>query len=149
VIRYVSAAAMLGVGWFVVLLVPKTTREFLLQDAARNLAFLAIASVIIAVAFRKFIAAAETFGGDLVRALILPYAGTVVYLSLVAGAIWTEQLLFGGLANLHDTLSLYAMGLVAAILACLVVVPYGLLCQYVMRSAAERGGGASSLGWPG
>jgi hypothetical protein len=62
----------------------------------------------------------------------------LIYLSVVTAWIWIRQLLFGGLANLHDTLSLYAMGLTAALLACFVVVPFGLACQYVMSAAAER-----------
>jgi hypothetical protein len=138
VLKYASAAALLGAGWFVVLLLPTTTRGWLLEEAPRNLALLVVASVVVALAFRRFIAGADTFGSQLARAVILPYVGCLVYLGLVAAWIWVEDLLFGGLANLHDTLSLFVMGLTAAALSFLVVVPYGLLCQYVMSAAANR-----------
>jgi hypothetical protein len=89
--------------------------------------------------FRRFIAGAAGFGGHLLRAAVIPYAGCVVYLSLWNGALWAEQLLHGGLANLHDTISSYAMGLLTALFHFYVVVPYGLVCQYAMHGRAEPG----------
>jgi hypothetical protein len=136
-LRYCAVAGGLGLGWFVVLLVPSITRGWLLENVWQNLACLAGASVIVAVWCRRFIAAAETLSDHVVRGAALPYLGCVVFLSLWAASFWARTLLFGGLANVHDTLSLYVMGLTAAAISFLVVIPYGLLCQYVMHSAVQ------------
>jgi hypothetical protein len=32
----------------------------------------------------------------------------------------------------------YVMGMLAAVVCCLVVIPYGLLCQYVMSCVSSR-----------
>lgn len=135
-IRYCSAAAALGAGWFLVLLIPGMTREFLLGNVLQNLVCLIVASVIVAIACREFIDRAETWGAHLVRATVIPYFGCVIFLSLYAAMLWARSLLYGGLANLHDTVSLYVMGLIAATLSFFVVIPYGLLCQYVMSSVS-------------
>jgi hypothetical protein len=131
-------AGTLGGGWFVVLLLPSITREWLLNDAFRNLFCLVLASVIVALLCREFISRASTFGEHLIRAALVPYAGCFVYLTLWAAMLWIRSLLFGGLANFHDTISLYAMGFVASVISCFVVVPYGLFCQYIMNSISNR-----------
>jgi hypothetical protein len=136
-LKYCAAAAALGIGWFVVLLLPPLTREWLLADILQNLGCLLAASVIIAVMARKFISSADTFGKDLVRATVVPYLGCLVYLSLSAALLWIRTFLYGGLANVHDTLSLYVMGLTAAGVSFFVVIPYGLLCQYVMKTISR------------
>lgn len=136
-LRYCSTAGALGIGWFVVLLLPGTTREWLLAATWRNLGCLVVASVLVAVACRRFIAQAETLGDHLVRAVVIPYLGCVVFLSLAAALMWAPTVLYGGLANLHDTVSLYVMGLTATTFSFYVVVPYGLFCQYVMSSEAQ------------
>lgn len=134
--RYGRTAAVLGVGWYLVLLIPGVTREWLLGDVPQNLVCLVIASVFVAVACRRFIGEADSLGADVVRAIALPYLGAVVFLSLTAAILWRRSVMIGGLANLHDTVSLYVMGLVATTLSFYVVVPYGLLCQYVMRAVS-------------
>ena len=87
--------------------------------------------------FRRFIGRADTLWDYLVRATVIPYLGTFVFLSLWTALLWTRSLLYGGLANLHDTLSLYLMGMIAVTVSFFVVIPYGLLCQYVMNSVAH------------
>jgi len=136
-LKYCAAAAALGIGWFVVLLIPAVTREWLLADVFQNLGCLVVTSIIVALAARKFISSADTFGEHLVRATVIPYLGSLVYLSLSAGLIWLNTFLYGGLANLHDTLSLYVMGLSAAAVSFFVVIPFGLLCQYAMSSVSN------------
>jgi hypothetical protein len=136
VLRYFVTAALLGAGWFVVLLLPGVTRGFLLEQPMQSIGFLVVASLVTAAVFARFIASASSFASHLVRAVVLPYAGCLVYLTLMAAAIWVRSLLTGGLANLHDTLSLYAMGFTAATVSFYVVVPYALLCQFVMHRAA-------------
>jgi hypothetical protein len=132
--RYWSTAAALGVGWFLVLLIPRITREWLLAEILQNLVCLVVASVVVAVVCRGFIRRADTLGAHLVRAAVIPYVGCIVFLSLCAVTIWARSFWNGGLANLHDTLSLYVMGLTATTVSVFVVIPYGLLCQYVMNS---------------
>jgi hypothetical protein len=105
-LKYCTAAAALGIGWFVVLLLPTVTREWLLGDTFQNLGCLVVASVIVALMCRKFIRSADTFGNHLLRAAVVPYLGRFVYLSLWIGLLWTRSFLYGGLANVHDTLSL-------------------------------------------
>jgi hypothetical protein len=134
--RYCSTAAALGGGWFLVLLIPRITREWLLANVLQNLACLVVASVIVAVACRGFIDRADTWGAHLVRAMVIPYFGCIIFLSLSAAILWARSILYGGLANLHDTVSLYVMGLTATTVSLFVVIPYGLLCQYVMNSVS-------------
>ena len=119
-----------------ILLIPRITREWLLADIPANLGCLIVASVIVALACRRFIEMADTPGAHIVRAAVIPYVGCIVFLSLWAARLWTRSFLFGGLANLHDTVSLYLMGLTATTISLFVVVPYGLLCQYVMNSVS-------------
>jgi hypothetical protein len=134
--RYCFTAAALGVGWFLVLLVPRITREWLVANILQNLGCLMVASIIVAVACRRFILRADTLGAHLIRATVMPYFGCIVFLSLTAAILWVRSFLFGGLANLHDTVSLYVMGLTATTVSLFVVIPYGLLCQYVMNSVS-------------
>jgi hypothetical protein len=110
------------------------TREWLLAEIWQSLGCLVVSSVLVAVVFRGFIGRAATLWDHLLRAVVIPYLGCFLFLSLWAALLWTRTMLYGGLANLHDTLSLYAMGMVAVALSFFVVIPYGLLCQYVMHS---------------
>jgi hypothetical protein len=142
-LRYCTTAGALGVGWFVVLLVPRATREWLLAEVALNLVCLVVASILVAVVCRRVIGQATSLGDHLVRAAMIPYLGCFVFLTEWAAVDWTRTLVRGGLANLHDTLSLYAMGMLAAVVCFYVVIPYGLLCQYVMNAqepSFTRGG---------
>ena len=60
--------------------------------------------------------------------------GCVVFVALWAVWLWVRTLLFGGLANLHDTLSLYVMGFTAVTISSYMILPYSLLCQRVMQA---------------
>ena len=131
--KYFLTAGALGLGWFVVLLIPSITRNWLADNTLLNLVFLIIASVLIARLGRKYIGRAETFGGHFWRAALLPYLGTIIFLTLWNVQIWGKTVLFGGLANLHDTFSLYYMGLISVTVSLYVVIPYGLFCQYTMQ----------------
>ena len=84
--------------------------------------------------------AAPEYYGLLAFAQFLPALPLALFAGVIADRndrchmlIWTQSLLQDGLANLHDTLSLYAMGLMATALSCYVVVPYGYVCQRVMH----------------
>jgi len=148
-IRYFAVAALLGLGWFPVLLVPRWTRDWLLGERGLlpwNLAFLALTSVIVAGAFRGAIERASGLAGHLRRAVLLPLAGCVIYLTIWDLYAWIRQLVFGGLMSGYETLILYLWGLASTLAACFVVVPYGLLCQYVMKGALEKAHGAAPRG---
>ena len=136
-LKYCAVAGALGCGWFIVLLISGVTREWLLANIFQNLVCLILASIIVALTARKFISSAETFSENLLRATVIPYLGCLVYISLSAGLLWLDTFLYGGLANVHDTLSLYVMGLTAAAVSFFVVIPYGLLCQYVMKRVSN------------
>lgn len=142
-LRYSLTAGVLGVGWFVVLLVPGITRNWLLENPGQNLVCLVVTSVVMAVACRRYVARAYTFREHLVRATVLPYAGCFLFLSFWAAMPWVQSLWRDSLANIHDTLSLYGMGMTAAVVSFFVVIPYGLLCQYAMH-AASRAAATSS-----
>jgi hypothetical protein len=140
-VRFVATAAALGAGWFVVLLVPGVTREWLLAGWLPSLACLVAASVLVALPARRWIARAETFGARLLRAVLVPAAGCVLYLTLWAALAGLRGLAGGETLNAHDLLSLYATGLAAAAASFWVVVPYGYLCQVAMEGRARAAGG--------
>lgn len=140
VARYLASAALLGCGWFPILLVPSWTRGWLLSSPrwiAGNVVLLAASSMVLAWLFRGVIAGARARSEHVRNALLLPYAGCVIYLTLWNAATWIEGLARGGSTNLHDSLVLYPWGLGYAMAACFVVVPYGYLCQVLMSRAAE------------
>jgi hypothetical protein len=131
-------AAALGAGWFVVLQISPWTSDWLRESARAlpwNVAFLALSSVVMARLARPFILSAESQAADVGRAVLLPLAGCVVYLTL-----WNARSWIGGSAiNLHDSLILYPWGVVAVALSFWVVVPYGYFCQRVMRRVLRDG----------
>ena len=131
--KYFLTAGALGLGWFVVLLIPSITREWLLENSFQNLLYLIIASVLTALIGRKYIDRAENLGGYFWRAVLMPYLGCILFLTIWNLIFWTKTLIFGGLANAHDTWSLYVMGLTAVTFSLYVVVPYGFFCQYTMQ----------------
>jgi len=138
---YYALAAILGAGWFLVLLLPPWTRAWLTGEsrtAAWNFAGIMLTSVIVAAVFRRAIQTSHTWGGHVVRALTIPYAGCLIFLTLWNAGVWVRMLLFGGLANLHNSIAVYVWGIGDALIACFVVVPYGLVCQVVLKEFLDR-----------
>jgi hypothetical protein len=138
--KYFVMAALLGAGWFAVMLIPSWTRPWLLEERALivfNLVELMAASVIVAAIFRGAVERADRFRRRLVVATLVPLAGCVIYLTLWNVVNWTRSMSGGGLANLHDSLVLYYWGLASAVMACFVVIPYGFLCLYALQRALE------------
>jgi hypothetical protein len=135
---YRIAAGLLGVGWFLVLLIPRLTREWLLADAGWNLALMVGSSLLTALVGRRLVAGGDSIGGHAWRGAILATIGTLVYLTSAAATIGVRTVTRGGGINWHDTLSLCVMGLSAAALAGYVILPYALFCQYVMHAIAAR-----------
>lgn len=58
--RYVLTTALLGAGCFPILLLPPITRGWLLESPGTSFALLVGAAIAIAVAFRRWIARAES-----------------------------------------------------------------------------------------
>ena len=123
------------------LLIPSLSRGWLLEGGrwTLHLTMLVIAGVVIAHLFRGFILSADGFTDRLLRSVVLPLVGCVVYLSLVVAYWWAQYFLFGGLTNMHDSLSVLINGLLATILGFYVVVPYGMICQIALERVVEEG----------
>ena len=136
-IKYVVTAAILGAGWFPLLLIPGASREWLLDAPLRNVVLLCASSVLVAVGLRRFILQATSFLEHVWRAATVPFIGAFVYLSLVAATMWTRQLFAGELTNLRDTGSLYMFGMVITLLAFPITISYGLACQYLLHAVAR------------
>jgi hypothetical protein len=135
-VRYLATAGLLGLGWFAVLLVPGWTRAWLspdLRGAASNAALLVVTSMAIAWIFRRVIARASSWRDRWLRAALLPYVGCVLYLTLWNAVEAARGLAHGAPFQAHDAAVLYVWGLGQALLACFVVVPFGLLCQWALE----------------
>jgi hypothetical protein len=132
-LRYVGTAALLGGAWFVVLLAPSMPREWLLHSIPLNLVCLVLASCAVALTFEPWIAKARTFTQHALRAVLLPFAGAFVFLSLFI--LWTT---LTGKVNPHDQVVVLIWGMVSAALAAPVVIPFGFVCQWVMHRLARQ-----------
>jgi len=135
-VRYVTVAALLGAGWFPVLLLQRMTREWLLDDPILNILCLVAASVIVALVFRRAIRRSERFTTDLVYAIVVPFVGCLVYLTLWNSVLLIHDLAAGRDINIHDMLSVYAMGITAVSMSLFITVPYGFACQYGMKAVS-------------
>ena len=139
-LRYFVTAALLGAGWFVVLLIPPWTRQWFLgarRAIGWHIALLTLASVLVAWIFRSYIGGASGTGQHLKRALLLPYAGCFIYLVLWNVLTCIQATSYGWPLEIHDMLVLFPWGLSFALAAFFVVIPYGLLCQYVMVNTLD------------
>lgn len=130
---YYLAASALGAGWMLVLAVPKLTGGFIQLSPRWNVASLIIASIIVAYLFRSWISKPGSPGAQVGRAMVITYAGCVVYLTLFNLVSEAESLRFGATEGFRDWLSRYLWGTIAALCACYVVVPYGIFCQLALN----------------
>lgn len=133
--RYYATALLLGIGWFPVLSISPLHRQFLLVNGSLtyliSMVFLSLTSLVIAIIFRRFIVGAKSWRSDSVRALVLPLAGCLVYVSLLN----TYSCFQAGRMFQHDQLVLYVWSIAFTILWLPLVFPYGLVCQRLMRLA--------------
>jgi hypothetical protein len=137
-VRYVLVAALLGAGWFPLMLLPPLSRGWLLEAPFQNLVLLMSSSVIVAIALRRFIAGATGMRAHVWRGVVVPYLGCVVYLTAAAIVLWIRDPRTSGALNVHDMLSLYWLGFVAALMAFPIVVLYGIACQMVLHAVLPR-----------
>ena len=138
--RYYLCATIVSIGWYPVLLVPSLSRDWLLSRASvpLDLGLLAVAGVCIAHFFKNFIISADGAFDRIVRATVLPLLGSALYLVLTVITLWLHQAFYGGLANVHDSMSLVVTGLVATIISCYVTIPYGFICQLCLEWSAKE-----------
>ena len=137
-LKYYSTAAVLGIGWFLVLLIPVMPRGWLLHEglAPYNLAFLVISSVLVSFIFRHAISTAKTIGKHVACGCLIPYVGCIVYLTI--NYVFLRARGFFG-REWPDPFVLYVFGLFLAVRSFFVVLPFGILSQYVMnRISAEK-----------
>jgi hypothetical protein len=137
--RYYATAGILSLGWLGVLMIPGWTRAWFIgteSSWAWNALFLIGTGLMLAKWFRSPIGRARTFSEHLHMAIVVPYIGSMAYLTIYNIWIWVHHWLFGGLATIHDTMSLYVLGFSAAVMAFFVIIPYGLLCQWLMNKVA-------------
>lgn len=134
-LKYYGVAAALGVGWFAILLVLPWMREILLSMIPLQILFFILTSLILARVFYRFITSAKSVPGDLLRAVVLPYVGCIIYLSLLA-CLWLISPLSGQAIDWHAVLGLYYWGFRFALFGFFVIIPLGLISQYIMRRAA-------------
>lgn len=130
---YYLVAAALGSGWFVVLLVPEMTGNWLRESPGWSIAPLILGSVLTAHFFRKWILGAERFRDQILRAVILPYLGCLIYITLLNLSFAGYALISSSRLNVHNGLVLYYWGPLSAIFGFYVIVPYGLVCQLVLN----------------
>ncbi len=144
--RFYATALTLGFGWFAVLLIPQSTRGWILGGGGgpgailANLSAVPISSLLTAFIFRSWIASARSLGGNVLRAISLPYAGCLIYLSFYNVYAGSVDYVNVGRINVHDSFVLYYWGLMYTALASYVIVPYSFFCQWILnricRSAA-------------
>jgi hypothetical protein len=134
--RYVTAAAALGLVWFGVLHLARLPREFLAASGrVRGALLLILASVLVALTLRRWIAHAEH---DVRMTLVGPYWGTLLFAVGSAATTWVAQ----GFRALNYTdlfLLLPLWALLTSLWLFWLVLPMGYLCQRVMRWAAGAG----------
>ena len=141
-LKYCITAALLGVGWFGIMIASPFTRNWFLEQPAQNLGCMIVASVVVALLCRRFIAGAHTFRGHLLRAIVLPFLGAAVQIVL-----W--QALFG-YRNLQDpelqsldagpateAFTSLLLAMTGTALSFFIVIPYGLLAQYSLNRTAN------------
>jgi len=137
--RYYGTALLLGLGWCAILLIPDTTRAWLLTsgDSLMNLLALLATSVVTARIFRRWITTARSRRANLLRALLIPWAGCVIYLTVYNGYAGAMDFLNTGRVNVHDSVVLYYWGFVYVLLVGYVVFPYSFLCQWLLNRTGK------------
>jgi hypothetical protein len=131
-VLYYLAASALGLGWMVVLSVPKLTGDFIRLSPRWNVGSLLVGSIVVAFFFKRWITKRGGLGDQVGRGIVITYVGCLVYLTLVNLAFEAETLRFGG-EGLREWLSRYYWGTIAAVWAFYIVIPYGVSCQLALN----------------
>jgi hypothetical protein len=135
-ISYLASASGLGLGWYLVLQVPSTTRGFLAGiGQVTSALLLCLVSLLVATALRRFIANADN---DLWLTVVGPYAGAVLFGLATAVTLWMRNG-FRSLAYFDLFVLLPYWSLLAAVWCSLLVLPMGYVAQRTMRWVASHG----------
>lgn len=135
---YYTAASILGAGWLLVLLIPRMTGQWIRVGPQWSVAPLILGSILTAHLFRNWISRARTTREQLLRALVIPYAGCLIYLTLLNVFIEAENLRIGAHITAHNSIARYVWGSFSAIVGFYIVIPYGLVCQLVLNRICKN-----------
>ena len=131
--RYFATAAGLGLAWYVVLLIPSTTRGFMAGLGHVTAALLlCLVSIVVTLALRRFIASSEN---DLWLMVTGPYSGAVLFGVSAAITIWIRNG-FRSLNYFDLFVLLPFWSLLSAVWCSLLVLPMGYVAQRAMRWAS-------------
>jgi len=141
--EYVDVAFLLGILWCAALMVPEATRNVMLADHPGTSAFLLCAvSAIVATVFRRPIAKAHSGWRFALLALGLPFVGAALWVLSVTLINWFSDpsgTPIWEAAVVAVSVLPVALGVVA-VSAFYVVIPMGVLSQYVMHRLARSQG---------
>ncbi len=142
-VGYGLAALALGVVWFGALLIPPGTRAFLLESEWWNffatplelLVAMCLASLSIALIFRRLIARSRTWRTHLLLAATLPFVGSVIFtwLVILLGSVADRDGAVGFDELIAAMFFIPGQALLTTAGAIYVVAPMGLVSQIVMN----------------
>lgn len=75
--------------------------------------------------------------GHLQRSLVIPWAACVIYLTVHNVYSSLLDFMHTGRINVHDALILYYWGLLSAVFALYVILPYSFLCQWLLNKISK------------
>ena len=131
--RYSATAAGLGLVWYVVLLIPSTTRGFMAGLGHVTAALLlCLVSIGVALGLRRFIASPEN---DRWLMAVGPYSGAVLFGLSAAITIWIRNG-FRALNYFDLFVLLPFWSLLSAVWCSLLVLPMGYVALRAMRWAS-------------
>lgn len=141
-VRYLMAALLLGVAWWLALLIPEATRNVLLSSyPPLHFALLCAVSVVLAIVFRGPIAKASASWRFILLSLFLPFVGAAFFIWLASFAGWLlggSDIPFWVAALMWIYLMPIQLGAIGYA-AYYVIIPMGLLSQYTMHSLTRVG----------
>ena len=149
-LRYSHIAFLMGLPWYIALLVPMWTRDFLLYGliddrSGLSLVFWRVNSVIllcltslgVAVTCRRWIVNAKGWQNLFLGAALPFYGCTLFLVSVLLVGLLGEAMWIGGELNLHELYDEYFIilpwGLMYTAFSVYVVIPMGCLSQVAMR----------------
>jgi hypothetical protein len=148
---YVATAALCGGAWFVLLQIPPHIKAYFATPSIWNfylrsvelLVILIIASVAVSLMFRKWIVKSTT-GVQILLGIFLPFIGAVIFtlLVIIVGAItgrFLNQTHPRGMGELlFWCLRIPFYAIVSAAFAFYIVIPVGLIFQFVLNSIGSK-----------
>lgn len=147
-VRYLVTALLLGVVWFVGLLAAPSTAGFLSVPEWWNfklqwyelLPIMCVSSLVLALAFRRWIVKKQSLLRRLLLGTLLPFAGATIFIWLTilyacsTGRVESTSNMYPPAVELAALMFFTALyGLLYALWAFYVVIPIGLVSQLLME----------------